>query len=1244
MPNPPPPITVTPTKRNGDDLSLSLSSPRSHKKKKKLISDVIQHNFARVKLEKTLETPPPISSKSTNIKIKREPIDCITDSKSNDTDPYDSINSKPESSIPTCSPCNSNIVQKQSNTNTSSFYDSLLADSSDDDEEYKCNRTNEVVINKIDQSNIKNGTNIAIDSNISDDVISDLPRINLNNLTKAEEPISDIKSKSNQKRDNKQSPVDNKSKYNSNSYLNIICKPPPFCKIGHDMIINDIRKYKTNVKECCPHYWKMLYNSFDVIYHSKSNENKPNNDKAATRSFCSKAIQLQYISQQKGTHSCDFDSQNYRRCLLEDFMLIEKNVHVKVLVPSDNKYMNMSNWEYLIRSKASSYVGNIYFQKNEYYVFNGIIETSPQSSHAKDGTISGTDLTWAFGIGNSGSNIAFEVNSETDPKAILVTWTHVLTGKMDGIQVWSKRNSIRNLSQNFNNLVNAKNAEASLLSLLNNIYPEIYGDSVQLGLLLAFYYKGLAQVRKKEKNKSNLINLDHIEMNDNAVKELIEEIDNTYKEAIEECFNNFTPIGKPLLPKDAVNHHIARYKELLPHHYKIMRRLLQIEKKSKLIRNIHLQEYYDRQCFYQFLAQVRVMNNHNLVHWGQVCAASSYSHGQGNFVHPRGTFFGIQSNYDSFLNHCKRLSRDMKGNIQELMKHHKYIVAGLDNNQKGYPLQHQRGGEHCKFQKVTCMLLMKLNPICEDCPSPIDHVKITYTNQKIPSPYNMHEYETIRNIPSAIAKVITKASTTPASTIDFSGSRVDAYIDILMICDDITNGVFKYLTGWSFSSNSLKCWDYQPNRFVTYQRSSLIKMFSQEKRGFINLCRRFQNENVLRWNKNANMASEIIVPPVSLRDEIKTEGYGVAVIELLILVGILIETTINDEYKRWDLCRDYKERCLILAVDGLSMDRHLGFQRKLKSVKTSFTQNYEQAKVFEKAFERIIEVNGQLHMAFHMLQSIFIVFSTLIKWFVKIVKWKRINIGKVSHNFRLCRRLAFLVQEEIERYVWDLFLSENSNTIQAILNNTDDVPTIMVNTTKHFIEWVQKEAGNTNDDRRKYLLNYIIIMRIFSKYWQSIRCGDRVTQEYCVLKWLPVFYLLKKRNYVEMVLCAIEKEYGEISFQDLETVRVNCSFKLKEDKDSEGTAYQHIAVDKVVENCNKWTKALPVKSDALSWIIHSPNVTCARRCSLNENNEFMDNAKDLSDSENITRKDYKKGIMLSHHSLTLKGVAFTNSL
>jgi hypothetical protein len=116
--------------------------------------------------------------------------------------------------------------------------------------------------------------------------------------------------------------------------------------------------------------------------------------------------------------------------------------------------------------------------------------------------------------------------------------------------------------------------------------------------------------------------------------------------------------------------------------------------------------------------------------------------------------------------------------------------------------------------------------------------------------------------------------------------------------------------------------------------------------------------------------TKILIPQVSLRDEVTTIGYGMAIIEVLVMIGILIEEKNDNQVTRWTLSNDYEHKRLYLCMDGLSLDCHRSFKNKLFRIKQSFSQNYVQATVFQKALDCVVETSGPLHVAFHMLQTI----------------------------------------------------------------------------------------------------------------------------------------------------------------------------------------------------------------------------------------------------------------------------------
>ena len=116
-------------------------------------------------------------------------------------------------------------------------------------------------------------------------------------------------------------------------------------------------------------------------------------------------------------------------------------------------------------------------------------------------------------------------------------------------------------------------------------------------------------------------------------------------------------------------------------------------------------------------------------------------------------------------------------------------------------------------------------------------------------------------------------------------------------------------------------------------------------------------------------ATKLLIPPVSLRDEIKTTGFGIAAIQLPCLIGILHKEKVSETVAKWGLHRDWEQRRMFLCIDGLSLDRHRRFQKKLSNVKLSFSNAFKQSIMFEKVLTRVAETNCRLH-AGHMAQCL----------------------------------------------------------------------------------------------------------------------------------------------------------------------------------------------------------------------------------------------------------------------------------
>ena len=192
------------------------------------------------------------------------------------------------------------------------------------------------------------------------------------------------------------------------------------------------------------------------------------------------------------------------------------------------------------------------------------------------------------------------------------------------------------------------------------------------------------------------------------------------------------------------------------------------------------------------------------------------------------------------------------------------------------------------------------------------------------------------------------------------------------------------------------------------------------------------------------------------------------------------------------------------------------FPKKLVSLPFSYHKTFEQSLVFQKSLNRVVQISGPLHIVFHMLQLMFIVYKDMIKWARRVIEWKKVNVNKVSDSFDTCRRLAMILLEELERLSIDMFIESKEGA-------SFDESFKSVDISQQYIKFLY--TNKSTDNRRKYMLGYINMATEFRKYWIACRCGDRVVMESIQNKWIGVHLLSGKHKCVENYLTAMETEY-----------------------------------------------------------------------------------------------------------------------
>lgn len=333
-----------------------------------------------------------------------------------------------------------------------------------------------------------------------------------------------------------------------------------------------------------------------------------------------------------------------------------------------------SRWNLSIHTSTSSH-GTVTVGNKQYYVLPANVTSSPYCDQIECG-MSRSDIETGFAGGNYGLHLKPQDDSV---ESALLTWNDVLNSGLDGVQVWRHSSlQIRDPSA----LFDGKQSHFGLLHVLNCLYAEIFGDSLQCIMLLCTYYKYLTkfkQVQLWECEKAMKIG-DTPVLAGEEYEKVITLIDNTFQNAISGCYHQFCSFAEPLVSRESISKLIDIYKECLPTHYNNMHTQFQFDTKEGQQQFSHLRNtgYYDRLLFYQFLAQSRVKNPQNLIHWASVTAAATYGKGYGEGSRMNASFFGSSSCVKTLLRIVEPYCTTMLDQIQNLLSKSDRIVATLD--------------------------------------------------------------------------------------------------------------------------------------------------------------------------------------------------------------------------------------------------------------------------------------------------------------------------------------------------------------------------------------------------------------------------------------------------------------------------------------------------------------------------------------------------------------------------------------
>ena len=232
----------------------------------------------------------------------------------------------------------------------------------------------------------------------------------------------------------------------------------------------------------------------------------------------------------------DAPLSNFRRCYLEDFMVIPINTTVLVLIPD-----NIDDIE------DADPFSSITFGLVTYHIYFGSILTSPERNKVLNGTTFG-EIEFGLSNGNFGSRILLK---GTDNE-IEVSWKEVLAGGKTGIQVWKEGGCFRSVWVNF---VNRRKKVDSCKELLGVLHLEVFGDRIQCFHLLLCYYRAVMsqQTIVTKHLKNTIAEYEPILLQGDEFVRVLQMIDKMYYMGLQECYTEFTSIGSPIVSTTRTN-------------------------------------------------------------------------------------------------------------------------------------------------------------------------------------------------------------------------------------------------------------------------------------------------------------------------------------------------------------------------------------------------------------------------------------------------------------------------------------------------------------------------------------------------------------------------------------------------------------------------------------------------------------------------------------------------------------------
>ena len=794
---------------------------------------------------------------------------------------------------------------------------------------------------------------------------------------------------------------------------------------------------------------------------------------------------------------------------------------------------------------------------------------------------------------------------------------------------------------------------------------ELVGDCAQCGMLVSFYQHRLSQQTEKEmqlqqsqksistKRLQNLLMVDANDENFIAFRNII---DDMVKSAICQLYGRFSEYTQPIITQSMLRHMENAFRSLLPVQYHACRAMIgkqsviNIDSEETMNNdssplNIRLNQTWDRYILYLFIQQCRVRNSHYFSWFAVVNAAASYG---ANRLHIP-VHFGFSVSFTSLcrkLNSLFTFQQVMQRTTESLNEYSNFAIAVFDNSQLNLPLKFQRYASCGNMSLATTRLFIRptipdyLDDIVED----INCITIEYLDQAIPSPYGMPKFENINKWSSA--SIENEKYMTFESSIDTTGVRVKAYFNLKQL---LTN-VIKFRKLIPYSSQKLFRYsiDEHNNSIVRIGLPEKLKENLQptcptdlvhKQCSWYHHLRKLQYKYTSIWRGNVP-AVQMLIPPVSPENETTNIGAANVIMSLLLLHGVIVASTrdgTDGDVKCLNLARDYQKRFIMVVGGGLSQLRVKTFENIIEQSSYKCNKTFFARKMIKAALCQVIHIPGDLHGGrFHFLSAIYSLFyGSLIQYIQILLGWKKIRGSDITQCYQQAAGLVTMITDELEKHLMGAFIHEthfrNDQTLNSIKVEKDGREVAILIATQYH-QWLLYKQQNSDDEVFRMCINFVLLVNTYREFRIALNTGDSVMIECLYNDFLPIFYLTRKKHYIEIVLSMMDTLYSKVGYKHLQLIRINRTVPLYSGTDTQGIPMANWSLDGIVELIQQYYHKIRFKNDG-GWSIHSPHVMMTSKSSRFVETEYNRTNDKAALEANATKVDNTTAVkcrMLEH--------------